>query len=226
MCGRYTLRVSAKEIAAACGLASVPEVDARYNIAPGQAILAVRRDGSSRRAVRMRWGLPIRGAPGEQRLSVNVRSETAGSKPSFREAFQHRRCVMPADGFYEWHRGADGKPIQAWHIRRRDGGVFLMAALWNLAEHGDLEECAAPLTTGPNATMAPIHDRMPVILEPDALERWLDPALPGEACVDLLKPAPDALLEVVKVGTYVNSSRHEGPRCLEPEAQGELDLFS
>ena len=225
MCGRYTLRASAREVAALCGLASVPEIDTRYNIAPTQEIVAIRMEGSARLASRMRWGLPIRGQPGERRLSVNVRSETAASKPSFRDAFARRRCVLPADGFYEWRRGTDGKPLQAWHIRRRDGGVFLMAALWNPPEPDGSPACAAPLTTGPNAVMQPIHDRMPVILDPAALDHWLDQDIQGETCTELLKPAPDDLLEAIRVGSYVNSARNEGPDCLKPEAQGELDLF-
>jgi putative SOS response-associated peptidase YedK len=224
MCGRFTLRLTSREIAAACGLVAGPDLAPRFNVAPSQEVLAVRKARSGREPIRARWGFRLAGGPSASRIVVNVRSETAAEKPTFREAFRLRRCVLPTDGFYEWTRGADGRPRQAWHFRRQGGGALLFAALWNEADEEDPLATVVPLTTGPNGVMRPVHDRMPVILAPDDLERWLDPAQPGEACTDLMRPCDDNLVERVRVGSHVNSARNEGPLCLEPDPQAEFDL--
>jgi putative SOS response-associated peptidase YedK len=175
--------------------------------------------------VTFRWGLL---APGEadrdDMLLINVRSETAPTKPLFREAFRARRCLIPADGFYEWRKA--GKRREPFHIRMRDRRPFAFAGLWS--EEKDeaggppLRACAI-LTTEPNPLLAGIHDRMPVILPPAAYGRWLDS---GERATrearDLLLPFPAEAMEAARVSSYVNAASASGPRCLEPERQGSL----
>lgn len=166
----------------------------------------------------MRWGLIPRWAKDASignRL-INARAETAAEKPSFREAFRRRRCLIPADGFYEWKKEADGK--QPWLIRRMEGKGFAFGGLWERwnGPEGPVESFTI-LTTSPNATVGPLHDRMPVIVAPAAFDLWLDPEVDGPLLLEnILRPAPDDLLEAHPVSRLVNSPANDEPACIAP----------
>ncbi len=221
MCGRYTLTVSASV------LAEVFEADVRvehlprFNIAPSQTVPIVRvDDGEHRRIDGARWGLIPHWAddPSIGNRLINARSETAASKPAFRGAFRRRRCLIPADGFFEWQR-VDGRK-QPYHLRFRDRRVFALAGLWERwsgsGSPGALDSCTI-LTTSPNAAVAPIHDRMPVILLAKAWSTWMSrDELPEDDLQALLCPYPGDDLEAVAVSTRVNSPANDDPEVLSP----------
>jgi len=227
MCGRYSLISGAEVIAKRFGAALPAEAARvhrpRYNIAPGQGIAVVfdDRDRHERRADFFHWGLVPAWATDVnigQRLT-NARSETAADKPSFRAAMRYRRCIIPADGFFEWRRSGAHK--QPWFIRMKGGAPFGMAGLWEHwfgADGSEILSCAV-LTTGPNALMEPIHDRMPVILAPRDYARWLDSGVvrPDEV-VDLLRPCDADAMEAWTVSSAVNNARNEGPHLIEKVA--------
>ena len=227
MCGRYSLEAKPHEIVEAFALAEAIAVSARYNIAPTQTAPVVRGDPDSvdRRLGEIRWGLTP-GWSGASRPIINARSETIHSKPSFRSAFERRRCLVPASGFYEWQKL--GSARQPFHIRRRGGGLLAFAGIWDrcMGPDGNAVEAFAILTTEPNRITAPIHDRMPVILFEDAYDLWL---APGEMCLaelsDLLAPAPDELLEAYPVSTHVNRTANDDPACVAPLADRETHLW-
>jgi len=226
MCGRYTLTTPDELIAEAFGMAEteLPELAARYNIAPSQDVAAVDRPAGSNRLRMLRWGLVARELDddGDARspLLINARAETVASKPAFRDSFRSRRCAIPADGFYEWRRS--GSRREPFHIRRKDRALFAFAGIWREAD-GDAPAGCAILTTEPNELMRGIHDRMPVLLRPDAVRGWIDPAPADLGTLRaLLAPFPAEAMEAVRVGSYVNAASAEGPRCLEPERQKSL----
>ncbi|HEY0128503.1 MAG TPA: SOS response-associated peptidase, partial [Rubrobacteraceae bacterium] len=169
MCGRFTQRADAKALAKAFGVAEVPEVEARYNVAPTQDILGVYESEDGREAKFFRWGLIPSWAKDSSmgaRL-INARAETVAEKPSFRDAFKRRRCVIPADGFYEWQRV--GGKRQPYFFRMRDERPFGFAGLWERWEGagGETLYSCTILTTEANEVLRPVHDRMPVILHPE-----------------------------------------------------------
>jgi putative SOS response-associated peptidase YedK len=228
MCGRYSLSSpDADLLSRRFGLRESVEVNEkpRFNIAPTDPVLAVRRGEGGNELGRLRWGLvPGRWAQKGGRPLINARAETLDSQPAFREAFAERRCLIPADGFYEWRTDEKGKrPV--W-FSLGSGGLFAFAGLWaELPERsgdGVLHSCTI-VTTRPNALIEPIHDRMPVVLAEDAEDAWLDPgAEPGELR-ELLAPAPDELLVAREVGDYVNNVRDDGPHLIAPrEEQSSL----
>lgn len=230
MCGRFTLRTPAKDVAEMFDLAPrqlelAGGWRARYNIAPSQDVAVVRcqAKGHARQAAWLRWGLvPAWAAdPAGGYRMINARAETAATKPSFREAFRHRRCLVPADGFYEWKRGA--KPKQPYYIRLQDERPFAFAGLWDAWHQGDsaIESCTI-LTTDANELVADLHDRMPVILDPERFDAWLDPAAEDPArLMRLLTPYPAERMTLYPVSTVVNSPRHEGPECIAPATPGK-----
>jgi len=198
----------------------VAELPARYNIAPTQPILAVRQseDTDERELVALRWGLIPSWVkePATMPLLINARAETAATKPAFRAALRRRRCLVPADGFYEWQRTEGRK--QPYHMRRRDGAPFAFAGLWERWEGADgaIESCAL-LTTNSNELMRPIHDRMPVILDPADFELWLDPHMQDlEMLQGLLRPYPAEAMIAYPVRPVVNNARNDGPQCVLP----------
>jgi putative SOS response-associated peptidase YedK len=223
MCGRFVITLPK------AAMADLFDLDAngieaamlapRYNVAPAQAIpvIAIGQDGA-RKLVMMRWGLHpawMKEPPGAKSM-INARAETAAEKPFFRESMKKRRCLIAADGFYEWKR--DGETKQPFFIRRADGRPMVIAALWERWRGPDGADMltAAMLTIGPNAVMRPIHDRMPVILAPDAFAVWLDPKAPMEAVLWLLQPAPDTALEAFAVSRRVNRPQEDGPDLIAP----------
>ncbi|MHC4210089.1 MAG: SOS response-associated peptidase [Planctomycetota bacterium] len=220
MCGRYSLEATPGEIVEAFGLAEAIAVPARYNIAPTQRVPIVRLDpgAGDRRLEVVRWGLTPAWARGSRPI-INARSETIAQKPSFRSAFRHRRCLVPATGFYEWQKLGSAK--QPYCIRPHDGRLFAFAGIWDQCpdEKGNPAEAFAILTCGPNQTMEPIHNRMPVILGTAAYGRWLDPQLQElDPLADLLVPAPDDRLTAYPVSNRVNSPAHDDAECIEPLA--------
>ena len=222
MCGRFTLTASGEEIAEAFGLEDVPTVAPRYNIAPTQEVAAVRRlgPGQPRRLALLKWGLTPTAPPKDARrvLLINARAETVDERPAFRESFARRRCLIPADGFYEW--SGVGRSRRPFHIRLRQGGLFAFAGLWEPAApavEGAPPGACTILTTEPNELLRDIHDRMPVIVAREHHERWLDPETPDPAgLLKLLEPHPAEDMTVGPVSTRVNDPRHEDADCLLP----------
>lgn len=226
MCGRYVLTQPAEVLdeyfevspeAAPEAAEAVSAFGPRYNIAPTQEAPIVRADGERRTLSLARWGLVPYWAEDAKignRL-INARSETAGSKPAFREALRRRRCLVPADGFYEWKKV--GKSRQPYLFRPRDGHPLGLAGLWERWHDGPLTlESFTLLTTEANETLEPIHDRMPVILPPASFARWLDPANENpEELVPLLAPCPADLLESLPVSTLVNDPTNEGAALID-----------
>ncbi len=218
MCGRYALTLPPDAVRAYFGYVDQPNFPPRYNIAPTQPIALMRLEEGRRRFALARWGfLPafvkdMREFP----LILNARAEGIEAKPSFRAAIRRRRCLVLADGFYEWRRL--GKTRQPFLIRRPNRGPIAFAGLWETWHSADGSEMdtACIITCGPNAVMAAIHDRMPVILEPPAFDVWLDPSSQADAVLALLRPAPDEALELLAVSTTVNAATNEGPDVQEP----------
>jgi len=224
MCGRFTLRTPQNLLVDQFMLAVTPSLQARYNIAPTQTIGVIRESESDRQRKLSfaRWGL-VPAWANEASIGnrmINARSETVEEKPAYRAAFRSRRCLIPADGFFEW-KGSGGSK-QPYLFRMRDNGLFAFAGLWeswidrkNGADLAPLETCTI-LTTTPNDITSPIRDRMPVILTPNDYSQWLDPQLKNpEVLKPLLRPFDAQLMRVDRVGRYVNNARHEGPECVE-----------
>ncbi len=231
MCGRYTLTdPDPRRIRARFGLDESVELqeEARYNIAPTDPVLAIRRaDTGAREAGRLRWGL-VPGRWAERRSGpplINARAETLRSQPAFGESFRARRCLIPADGFYEWRRDERGK-TPVW-VSRADGDLFAFAGIWSALPmrdgSGQLHSCAI-VTCEPNELIRPVHDRMPVILREDGEAPWLDPASSEAELLGLLVPAPSGLLALRDVGDAVNDVRDDGPHLIEARPQ-EPQLF-
>ena len=212
MCGRFGLEISGVGLAELLEIdpRDVPAFKPRYNIAPGQWMIGVRTVKGRRDVTRFRWGLVPSWAKDRSigHKLINARSETVHTKPSFRSAFKHRRCLIPADGFYEW-RGK-GKSKQPYHIGLRDKALFFFAGLWESwidPETGEVLETATVLTTGPNTLVEPIHDRMPVIVEAGDWERWLVGRT--EDIHQVLKPLDASRMECWPVGPRVNTPRND-----------------
>ena len=221
MCGRFTLfepdKILSKEFGAPISFVLSP----RYNIAPSQSILAVRPSmkRKGREAALLHWGLVPHWAkdPSIGNRLINARSETVAEKPAFRRAFRERRCLVPADGFYEWQKLERKK--QPFYIRMRDERPFAFAGLWEQWEgagEGVIETCTI-LTTAANDVLKPLHDRMPVILPPSAYDLWLDSGISDQdRLTPLFRPYPDREMEAFPVGTIVNNPKMEDPRCILP----------
>lgn len=226
MCGRFNLTASGEEIAEAFDLEETSDLAPRYNIAPTQPVAVVRlgASGAQRRLTALRWGLVPQGAPETDRGHINARSETAWQKPSFRDAFAHRRCLIPATGFYEWQR-TGAKKRRPWLFSLASNRPFAFAGLWEPGPREGASPTCAILTTEPNDITRPVHDRMPVILPPDGYARWLDPQA-GDAVAlrPLLVPFPASAMAARAVSTAVNNARFDDPACLDPEQQPPLPL--
>jgi putative SOS response-associated peptidase YedK len=220
MCGRFVQYSDPDAIAEHFDLETDLSSEARYNVAPTQPVLAVRLDqDGARELVRLRWGLiPFWSKGPDNRFSmINARAETVASKPAYRAAFAKRRCLIPADAFYEWQPGQPHKTPFA--IRRLDESPFAMAGLWERwkSDEGQVIESCTIIVTDANALLAPIHDRMPVILEPCDYKRWL--AAEGadmEQLQALLKPADPDGWQAYAVSSAVNRPSNDSPALLEP----------
>jgi putative SOS response-associated peptidase YedK len=224
MCGRYELHSNPAVVALAFGLAHPPAIQARYNIAPMQMVPVVRLNAAGERElIQLRWGLVPRWAKDRSigARMINARAETAAVRGAFRRALERHRCLVPADGFYEWQVSATGK--RPMHIARRDGAPFGMAGLyerWRSPDGEVLDTCTV-LTTQANALLRPLHDRMPVIVPPEAYERWLDASHADVA--DLFAPPPDDALHAHAVSTRVNAVRNDDAGLIAPVAAGAAD---
>jgi putative SOS response-associated peptidase YedK len=229
MCTRYTvrdleaaLRAVAKELGIDLGAAG--PASPRYNVAPSQIVSAVALAGGRPGVRPMRWGFmpPADRALPKPRLLTNCRAETMTELPAFRAAAAARRCVVPADGFFEFK--VVGKGREPYLFTRRDGAPLALAGLWEPAGE-EAPETFCILTTEPNATTQPIHNRMPVLLTGPAVGQWLgDQPLDDSRRAELIRPAPADLLTLRPVNRYVNNSRHEGPECIADPEPGLPEL--
>ncbi len=219
MCGRFTLRTPGNLIIRQFALNFHGQLLPRYNIAPTQMVPVVR--GLDRQTTPLRWGLvPFWSKePTARRAMINARSETAATKPAFRNAFRKQRCLIPADGYFEWRR--EGKQKQPYWIRMQDDRPFLMAGLWERWSDRTAEEEADPLetftilTTSANRLTSEIHDRMPVILGPNDYDRWLDPeSQDADQLTYMLEPYDAHEMRLDAVSTRVNSARNDDPDCV------------
>ena len=214
MCGRFIQCTSGDRLAERFHLPAAPVLTPRYNVAPSQPVGAIRIAEDGRREwVALRWGLIPAWAPKPRTAysTINARAETVADKPTYRHAFRRRRCLIPADGFYEWRQlGARKQP---YCIVPTDGTAFAFAGLWDRWEQdGQVLESCTIVVTQANARIAPLHDRMPVILDPADEARWLDPAVTDPVVLrPLLVPCAPERLRVWPVGTAVNATRHDGP---------------
>jgi putative SOS response-associated peptidase YedK len=217
MCGRFAFYGNGSFGYESLHLPEPPLITS-YNITPGQNILALRIGIASGQAeyVLLRWGLvPFWSHASTTRFPlINARAEGIEKKPSFRGPFKHRRCIIPASGFYEWQKIAGHK--QPYFIRPVDGGSFALAGIWDhwQGEEGNVINSCAIITTEANAVMREIHDRMPVILKREHVARWLDPDAGQEEVRALLEPCPDGVLEAYPVSSTVNNPRNNGPECV------------
>lgn len=221
MCGRYTLKSNSHAVATLCAVPDIPALKPRYNIAPTQLVPVVRAAEAGRELAMLRWGLIPSWAkdPKIAHSLINARSETAAEKPSFRTAMKRRRCLLPADGFYEWKKvGKQKLPV---HIRLKTDEPFAFAGLWESWKppEGELVETCTILTTSANDVVAPYHERMPVILPEQHFEAWLKPGdADAEGLLPLLVPYPADAMTVVPANPICNSPKYDGPACLQGAA--------
>ncbi|MGD9851735.1 MAG: SOS response-associated peptidase [Nitrospirales bacterium] len=220
MCGRFTRKESVQPFAEHLGLMVMPSLPPRYNIAPSQIVACVRTNPETqeREFADLKWGLVPSWAndPSIGNKLTNARSETVAEKPSFRHAFKQQRCLVLADGFYEWKR--EGKTKQPYYIRMKNGRLFAFAGLWERWQKHDpaLETCAL-LTTIPNNLMKPIHNRMPVILPESTYTSWLKPEMHNLMYLtELLQPYQADDMEAYPVSPLVNNPRNDAPLCIRP----------
>ncbi len=228
MCGRFTLRTSAESLASLFAGLSFPPLVPRYNIAPTQEVLCLRESpNGSKEAVFLRWGLVPAWA---QDLKIgahmiNARAETVATKPAFRSAYRHRRCLILADGFYEWQKSSNGK--QPYYIKPTHRPLFCFAGLWeswadsttpksdNPKSTNIIQTCSI-ITTAPNDLMATIHDRMPVILDEPGQQLWINRDSSSNVLQQLLIPCPITDIRIDPVGKQVNKAGNNDPGCIEP----------
>lgn len=230
MCGRYTLSTAPKELLTLFNLQSLPQVRPRFNIAPTQMIDVVRAVNTEARTTEgdtdtphnqwstMRWGLipAWSSSPEKVGLLINARAETLESKPSFREGYRKRHCLIPASGFYEWQKSGSSK--QPFYIGLEKWKPFAMAGIWEewTSPDGTLTESCCIVTTDANELVAEIHRRMPLILRPQDYHRWLWGTAQGDTAGELLKAFPADQMQAVPVSTWVNKTQHDDPRCIKP----------
>ena len=216
MCGRYNLIATGQQIMDHFRLLSLPAHNPDYNIPPGQKILAiVQLEDGSNRAVNLHWGL-IPSWSKDRAISshlINARAETLTEKPSFKKAYQHRRCLIPATGFFEWQATEAGK--QPYHIHKPDNALFAFGGIWEHWEHDQetVYSCTI-ITTVANDKIAPIHNRMPVIIAPDDYNRWLDKKTAIVEIADFLAADAYRDMQVTPISTRVNNPLHNDESCL------------
>ena len=217
MCGRFSLATAPEELVEVFDVPPLDfEVRPRFNVAPGQDALVVGEDRRGRRMGMLRWGLVPSRSEARERGFVNARGESVERTPSFRDAFLHRRCLVPADAFYEWRRDEGGR--SPFLFRPAAGGVLALAAVgerWEGPGHPPLSAFAV-LTVGASADVAPVHHRMPVLVDPTRFSDWLDRATPIERVQELIAPAPPGTLTSHPVSRRVNSAREDDAGLVEP----------
>jgi putative SOS response-associated peptidase YedK len=221
MCGRTVVKAKVREYASMFDVLKVPDLIPNYNVAPTQLVPVVRLkpEDNTREMVMLKWGLIPAWAkePAIGSRMINARADTVAEKPAFREAFRRRRCLMVTDGFYEWQKTNGRK--QPYFIGMKDESPFAFAGLWECWEDpfsGPVESCAL-ITTDANDVVRPIHNRMPVILEPVSYEKWLDPKVEDPAELkDVLVPLPALKMKAYPVSTLVNKVENNSPECLAP----------
>ena len=219
MCGRFAQRTPAKTLAREFQVNEIPDIEPRYNIAPTQDILSIRQTDEGREEAMLKWGLVPSWAKDVSigAKLINARSETVTEKPSFREAFKKRRCIIPADGFYEWQRTGGRK--QPYFFLMRDEHPFGFAGLWEKWRDADgqtLETCTI-LTTEANEVLRPVHDRMPVILHSNDYAIWLDgDPQKLDLIKELLRPYPGEEMIGYSVSALINSPYNQGAELIAP----------
>jgi putative SOS response-associated peptidase YedK len=222
MCGRYVIKSPPEVLRALFGYLEQPNFPARYNVAPTQPVPVVRMWEGRRQFALVRWGLIPAWVkdPRTFSLLINARGESVNDKPAFRNAMKRRRCLFPADGFYEWRREANAK--QPFFIHARDDSPLAFAGLYETwtGPNGEEQETAAIVTTAANRTLAPIHDRMPVIVPPEAQDFWLDPNVDAETASAAIVPARDDLLEAYEISIAVNRTVNDSPDLIARVAPG------
>jgi putative SOS response-associated peptidase YedK len=224
MCGRYSITSAPEAIRAIFRYPERPDFPPRYNIAPTQPVPVVRLHEGERQFALMRWGLLPSWVKDPRTFSLlfNARGESVTEKPAFRAAMKRRRCLIPADGFYEWKAGGGRK--QPYFIRARSGEPFAFAGQWETrtGPNGEEVDTAAIVTTAANRTLSHLHGRMPVILPPDAFDLWLNSdRVDAAAARILIRPAPDDLLEAFPVSSAVNRAATDDPKLIEPASVEE-----
>jgi putative SOS response-associated peptidase YedK len=221
MCGRFVQHSHPEVYASAFELDSLSAAAPRYNLAPTQQVLVVRKADERRELVPLRWGLIRSWSKGPESgySMINARAETVDTKPAYRTAFKHRRCLIPTEGFYEWKK--KGRTKTPFLIRRKDGEPFGMAGLWERWHGKDdetIESCTI-IVTEANALVRDLHDRMPVIVAPEDYAAWLDPQnTDAEGLRKMLPPADSAPWTLVEVSRKVNSPKNDSPDLIEPVA--------
>jgi putative SOS response-associated peptidase YedK len=219
MCGRYTLRTPWRRLADHFGIPikHVPELFVpRFNISPTQQVVAVRQGDDGREAAVLKWNFTPSWSKHGKIAPINAMSETAAEKPMFRSAIKIRRCLLPADGFYEWVK--KGKAKQPHHFHLKSGEPFGLAGIWEAwGKDDDRIETVAILTTEANDLVRQAHTRMPVIVQPNDYDEWLDPEMQDATSLQhILSSFPADEMQADAVSDYVNNSRHEGEQCLAP----------
>lgn len=232
MCGRFTLHHSTEQVAKRFEIQKVLfSLDARYNIAPSQPVAAVLQNGEERVLDALKWGLVPSWAddPAIGNRMINARAETLREKPSFKRALQRRRCLVPADGFYEWSKGhSSDKSLNSktpLHIKMKSGELFAFAGLWDEwrpKDHKDAEplRTCTLVTSTPNELISKVHHRMAVILKPEFEAAWLDPELnDAEELLQMLQPYESAALEMYRVSKRVNAPAFDDESCIAPAGE-------
>lgn len=209
MCGRFTLKTAPRVKLPGVFSPDLP-FEARYNIAPTQEVFVVADFGNGLELTKLAWGIPSRATDGG--ILINARSETIDTKPSFADSFRKRRCLVLADGFFEWKHS--GKAKQPYYIYLNDKSTFAFAAIWD--SWGPQKSCAI-ITTTANKAMEPIHQRMPVILPPETYHIWLDPRTDPASLRELLVPYPATMMSSHPVSRAVNSAQNEGAELIVRE---------
>ncbi len=226
MCGRYTLTASPEALRALFAYAEQPNFPPRYNIAPTQPIAIVRLVDGKRQFALVRWGLLPSWVkdPKTFTLLINARGESVTDKPAFRAAMKRRRCLIPADGFYEWQKAGERK--RPFYVHAKSGAPLAFAGLWETwtGPNGEELDTAAIVTTRANKTLSTIYERMPVIVPPEAFDLWLNAREVDVAtAAALIARAPDSLLEAYEISTAVNRTANDNPKLLEPVVAGKLE---
>lgn len=233
MCGRFTYQFTWKQLRTSMSLSSCPEeeLSPRYNVAPSQPAPVIRHgpDGARVGAL-LRWGLipPWAADPGIGSRFINARAETLAEKPTYRKAFSERRCVLPVSGFYEWGNIPGSTSRQPYYIHASNDETMMLAGLWERwlpREGGPPTESFTIITCPPNKLMAEVHDRMPVVIDPDDLDTWLDPNTPQSVLSGLLRPYPAELMMKWAVSPLVNSPKNEGIDLIRKAEATKPTLF-